>query len=52
MISQAGLTEDLPDVRSGDTIQLSIGGRLTSWQVVGIAGSAGHGGSVAAKLIH
>ncbi len=47
VISQAGLTEDLPDVRSGDTIQLSLGGRLTSWRVVGIAESVGgHGGGL------
>ncbi|MCI0645281.1 MAG: FtsX-like permease family protein [Chloroflexi bacterium] len=45
VISQAKLTEGLSDIRSGDTIQLSIGGRLTSWQVVGIAESVGgHGG--------
>ena len=45
VISQAGLTEDFPDVRNGDTIQLSIGGRLTSWLVVGIAEAVGgHGG--------
>jgi putative ABC transport system permease protein len=45
VISQAGLTEGLTHVRSGDTIQLSIGGRLTSWLVVGIAESVGgHGG--------
>ncbi len=45
VISQAGLTEGLRDIRSGDTIQLSIGGRPTSWLVVGIADSVGgHGG--------
>jgi putative ABC transport system permease protein len=41
VISQAGLTEDLPNVRSGDTIQLSIGRRLSSWLVVGVAESVG-----------
>lgn len=46
VISQAMLTEDLPGVRSGDTIQLSIGGRPTSWLVVGIADSVGHGGGI------
>jgi len=47
VISQAILREDLPDVRSGDTIQLSIGGRITGWLVVGIAESVGgHGGGI------
>jgi len=44
VISQAALKKDLPGVKSGDTIQLSIGGRSTSWLVVGIAESVGHGG--------
>ncbi|MCL5995832.1 MAG: FtsX-like permease family protein [Chloroflexi bacterium] len=44
-ISQ-GVAEDLPDIRSGDTIQLSIGGRPTNWRVVGIAESVGHGGGI------
>jgi putative ABC transport system permease protein len=46
VISQAALTRDLPGVRSGDTIQLSIGGRSTSWQVVGVSEPAGHGGGI------
>ena len=46
VISQAALTKDLPDVQSGDTIQLSIGGRSTSWQVVGVAESVDHGGGI------
>lgn len=46
VISQAALTKDLPGVQSGDTIQLSIGGRSTSWQVVGVAESVGHGGGI------
>jgi putative ABC transport system permease protein len=47
VISQAGLPEDDPDIRSGDTIQLSIGGRSTGWLVVGIAESVGgHGGGI------
>ena len=40
------LTEGLPDIRSGDTIQLSLGGRPTNWLVVGIAESVGHGGGI------
>lgn len=39
VVSQDMLTKDLPGVRNGDTIQLAIDGRPTSWQVVGIAGS-------------
>jgi putative ABC transport system permease protein len=46
VISQAGLTEDLPDVRSGDTLQLSLGGRPTRWKVVGIAEPVGGRGGI------
>ena len=47
VISPAALTKDLPGARSGDTIQLSIGGRPTHWQVIGIAESAGgHSGGI------
>jgi len=46
VISQAGLTKSLPGAQNGDTIQLSIGGRLTDWKIVGIAESVGHGGGI------
>lgn len=46
VISQAMLKNDIPGVHSGDTIQLSIGGRFTRWQVVGIAETVGHGGGI------
>ncbi len=46
VISQEALKEDLPGVRSGNIIQLSIGGRPTSWLVVGIAESESHGGGI------
>jgi putative ABC transport system permease protein len=46
VISRAALSADLPSVQSGDTIQLSIGERFTSWQVVGVAESGGHGGGI------
>jgi len=46
VISQAALRQDLPGVRSGDTIQLSVGGRFTSWQVVGLIESVGDGGGI------
>jgi putative ABC transport system permease protein len=40
-------TTDLPAVRVGDAIQLSLGGRLTTWQVVGVVEAvAGHGGGL------
>jgi len=46
VISQLALKNDLPGVRPGNTIQLSIGGRFTNWQVVGITESGGHGGGI------
>src|SRR5262249_60782948 len=48
VISQSMRAEFLPGVRTGGTIQLSLGGRTTSWQVVGIAVSMGrgHGGGL------
>ncbi len=41
VISKAGLPTELTGVRTGDTIQLEIGKKLTSWQVVGIAAPVG-----------
>jgi putative ABC transport system permease protein len=48
VISQAVRAVALPSVRSGDTIQLSISGRPTTWLVVGISSSVGqsHGGGI------
>jgi putative ABC transport system permease protein len=46
VVSQARNTEGLSDVRSGDTIQLSLGKRLSSWQVVGVVEAVGHGGGI------
>lgn len=48
VISEAVRVTALPGVRSGDRIRLSIGGRPTTWQVVGISESVGpgHGGGV------
>ena len=43
VLSQAIRGEALPSVRSGDAVQLTIGGRATSWIVVGIAKSVFHG---------
>jgi putative ABC transport system permease protein len=48
VINQAVRATALPRVGSGDSIQLSIGGHPTRWQVVAIAESvrAGHGGGI------
>lgn len=48
VISKAGLAEDLHGIRSGETIRLSLHGRLTNWLVVGIAAGpvGGHGGGI------
>jgi putative ABC transport system permease protein len=48
VISEAVRATALPGVRSGDSVQLSIGGQQTRWQVVAIAESvgAGHGGGI------
>ena len=46
VVSRDMLTKNLPGVNYGDTIQLAIDGRPTSWQVVGIADSGGHGGGI------
>ena len=48
VVSQAVRATALLDARSGDRIQLSIGGRPTTWQVVGVAESvgAGHAGGI------
>ena len=37
VISKSGLPKELTTVRSGDTLQLKLGERLTSWHIVGIA---------------
>jgi len=48
VINQAVRATALPRVGSGDSIQLSIGGHPTRWQVVAIAEAvgAGHGGDI------
>lgn len=47
VVSRIGVTEGLPGARSGDTIQLSIDGNITRWQIVGIAESVGgYGGGI------
>jgi putative ABC transport system permease protein len=48
VISQAVRATALAGVRTGDTVQLSLAGRPTTWNVVGLAESigAGHGGGI------
>jgi len=47
VISQAVRAATLSSIRSGDTVQLTLGGNPTSWLVVGIAESVGgHGGGI------
>jgi putative ABC transport system permease protein len=51
VISQSVRADSLPDIRSGDTVQLSIGGRPTRWRVVGVSEAlfAGPGNLVTAE---
>ncbi|MGK8558351.1 ABC transporter permease [Nocardia gipuzkoensis] len=46
VLNQITRKNALPDVGAGDTIQLSVGGKFTSWQIVGIAEETGHGSGV------
>lgn len=46
VISTAGLPEELTAVQSGDSLQLSLGGHFSRWQVVGIAGPVGGRGGL------
>ncbi len=46
-LSQQVLADNAPGIRSGDTVQLSLGGRFIRWQVVGITEpGGGHGGGI------
>ena len=46
VINQVTRKNTVPDVRAGDTVQLIVGGRSTTWQVVGIAEERMGGGGV------
>jgi putative ABC transport system permease protein len=46
VINQVARKNTLPDVGAGDTVQLLVGGRPTTWRVVGIAEERGHGSGV------
>lgn len=43
ILNQVVRKNSLPGVRAGDTVQLSVGGRPSSWRVVGIAQERGGG---------
>jgi len=46
VLSQAAVRNDLAGATTGDSIRLSMGRRFTSWRVVGIVESLGHGGGI------
>jgi putative ABC transport system permease protein len=46
VLNQIARNDTVPDVRAGDTVQLSVGGTPTTWRVVGIAEERGGGGGV------
>ena len=46
MLNQITRANTVPDVGAGDTVQLIIGGKPTTWRVVGIAEERGHGSGV------
>ncbi len=46
VLNQITRRNALPDVRAGDTVQLLVGGRATTWRVVGIAQERHGGGGV------
>jgi putative ABC transport system permease protein len=43
VLNQIARANTVPDIGAGDTVQLSVGGRSTSWRVVGIAQERGGG---------
>ncbi len=46
VLNQITRDNTLPGVVAGDTVKLSVGGKYTSWQVVGIAEETGRDGGV------
>jgi putative ABC transport system permease protein len=41
LVLPSSIRQSLPDVKVGDTVQLSLGDRPTTWRVIGIAGGMG-----------
>jgi len=46
VLNQIARNNTVPDISAGDTVQLSLGGKATTWRVVGIAEEKGHGSGV------
>jgi len=46
VLNQIARDSTVPDVGAGDTVHLLIGGKPTTWRVVGIAEEIGHGSGV------
>jgi putative ABC transport system permease protein len=46
VVNQVTRKNTVPDIHAGDTVQLSIGGKPTTWRVVGLAEERGHGSGV------
>jgi putative ABC transport system permease protein len=46
VLNQIARNNTVPDVGAGDTVQLLVGGKPTTWRVVGIAQEKGHGSGV------
>jgi putative ABC transport system permease protein len=44
VLNQIARNNTVPDLGAGDTVQLSVGGKPTTWRVVGIAQERGGGG--------
>ncbi len=46
VLNQVTLKNTVPDLRVGDTVQLIVTGKPTTWRVVGLAEETGHGSGV------
>ncbi|MDQ3691035.1 MAG: ABC transporter permease [Chloroflexota bacterium] len=46
VLNQVARNNTVPDIASGDSVQLSVGGQQTTWRVVGIVEERGGGSSV------
>ena len=46
VLNQIARNNTVPDVATGDAVQLSVGGKPTTWRVVGIAEERGGGGGI------
>jgi putative ABC transport system permease protein len=46
VLNQVARANTVPNVHAGDTVQLLVGGRPTTWRVVGLVEEKGHGSGV------